>query len=309
MPGIGIILNPHSSSNRRNPERIRRLAFIVGDKGSCHATQDVLDVPQIAREFQARGIDILGISGGDGTIHHTISTFIEVYGDRPVPMIALLRGGTMNNVANAVGVRGMPESILSNLIVKYHEGAAFRQTEVHTLCINGKHGFLFGNGLATRFIEEYIRCGEGGALKAGWLMARSILGCLLHHPFILRMARRFDAKVTVDGVEWPFKNYVVLDAGTVEPFGLGFKPFYRAREREGHFHMIGFSMTPRRIVATLFPIWLGRPTGSEHYLEDLAREVVIETPEPQAYMVDGEICPPTPRVTLTCGPRLHMIVA
>lgn len=309
MAGIGIILNPHSSSNRRNPERIRHLAFIVGDKGSCHATQDVLDVQQIAGEFKERCIDILGISGGDGTIHHTLSTFIEVYGAQPLPNIALLRGGTMNNVAFAVGVKGTPESILSNLIVKYHEGASFQSTEVHCLCINGKYGFLFGNGMVSRFIEEYIRRGEGGAVKAGMLMAQGIVSCLINSGFMLEMARRFDAKVTVDGQVWPFKNYVVLDAGTIKPFGLGFKPFYRCREKPDHFHMIGFSMTPRKIIYGLLPVWLGRPTGSEHYLEAVAREVVIALAEPQIYMVDGEINGPTDRIVLTCGPRLTMVVA
>lgn len=309
MSGIGIILNPHSSSNRRNPERIRRLAFIVGDKGSCHATQDVLDVHQIAHEFKSRGIDILGISGGDGTIHHTLSTFIEVYGEQPLPTIALLRGGTMNNVAGSIGVHGTPEAILSNLIVKYHEGAPFQYAERHCLCINGKHGFLFGNGMVTRIIEEYIRRGEGGVPKAGVIMAQGIIGCLMNNDFMLRMGRRFDAKVTVDGVEWPYKNYVVIDAGTVETFGMGFKPFYRCLEKPGHFHVIGLSMTPRRIVYGLIPILLGRPTGSEHYLEAIAREVVIETPEPQDYMVDGEIWPATNRITLTCGPRLTLIIS
>lgn len=309
MSGIGIVLNPHSSSNRRNPERIRRLAFIVGDKGSCHATQDVLDVQQIAHEFKSREIDILGISGGDGTIHHAVSAFIDVYGAQPLPTIALLRGGTMNNVAMAVGVRGSPESILSNLIVKYHEGGPFQYADVHCLCINGKHGFLFGNGMVSRIIEEYIRRGAGGPSRAGVLMAEGIFGCLTNNRFMRQMARRFDARVTVDGVEWPYKNYVVVDAGTVEPFGLGFKPFYRCREKPGHFHVIGLSMTPRKIVYGLFPVLLGRPTGSEHYLEAVAKEVVIELDESQHYMVDGELWPATDRITLTCGPKLTMIVS
>lgn len=309
MPGIGIILNPHSSSNRRHPERIRRLAFIVGDKGSCHATQDVLDVQQIAQEFKARAIDVLGISGGDGTIHHTLSTFLGAYGEHPLPAVALLRGGTMNNVAGAVGVRGTPESILSNLIVKYHGGTPFQSTEVHCLQVNGKYGFLFGNGLAANFIAEYIRRGEGGAVKAAWLLARGMAACLGNRRWGCELARRFDATVTVDGTPWPFKNYVVLEAGTIESIGLGFHPFHLARRHPNAFHMVGFSMSPRKVILHQLPIWFGRRAPSDHYLETAAREVAMTFAQPMPYMVDGELYPAAERLTLRCGPKLTMIVA
>ncbi|HPM41898.1 MAG TPA: sphingosine kinase, partial [bacterium] len=69
MSGIGIILNPHSRSNRKNPERIKQLGFIVGDRGSCHATETLDQVRDLAREFRNRGVEVLGISGGDGTNH------------------------------------------------------------------------------------------------------------------------------------------------------------------------------------------------------------------------------------------------
>ncbi|MBI2346541.1 MAG: hypothetical protein HYV03_06630 [Deltaproteobacteria bacterium] len=308
MPGIGIILNPHSSANRRHPERVRRLAFIVGDKGSCHTTQDVLDIEAIAKEFKERAIDILGISGGDGTIHHTISTFLAVYAARPLPSVALLRGGTMNNVANDIGVRGTPESILSNLILKYHGGAGFQTTSVHCLTVNGRHGFLFGNGLVARFIEEYIRRGEGGGLKAAWLLARGMTSCLLNSRWACELARRFDAKVTVDGTTWPFRNYVVIEAGTVQSFGLGFKPFYFARKEPGRFHVAGFSMTPRKVILHQLPIWIGRKARSENYLEASACDVTIELAEPMPYMIDGEILPPTDSLRIACGPALTMIV-
>ena len=109
MAGIGIILNPKARSYKHNPGRMERLGFIVGDKASCHATQDVLDVEALAKEFKEKEIEILGISGGDGTNHVTLTTFINVYGDKPLPKVAFLRGGTMNNVANALGVKGLPE--------------------------------------------------------------------------------------------------------------------------------------------------------------------------------------------------------
>lgn len=93
MPGIGVVLNPYSRSNRKNPWRAEELGFIVGDKGSCHATHSIEDVEILAGQFKERQIEVLGLSGGDGTYQKTLTTFVKVYGAAPLPKIALLGGG------------------------------------------------------------------------------------------------------------------------------------------------------------------------------------------------------------------------
>ncbi|MBI4124930.1 MAG: sphingosine kinase, partial [Deltaproteobacteria bacterium] len=85
MAGIGVILNPYSRSNRKNPERAEELGFIVGDKGSCYATHSIEDVKKLAREFKSRSIDIIGIAGGDGTYQKTLTVLVHVYGRDPLP--------------------------------------------------------------------------------------------------------------------------------------------------------------------------------------------------------------------------------
>ena len=308
MAGIGIILNPHSRSYKHNPERMDRLGFIVGDKASCHATHDVLDVEALAREFKEKDIEILGISGGDGTNHVTLTTFIRVYGDKPLPKIAFLRGGTMNNITNALGIQGLPEKILANLIFKYHAGVEFKTTEVDMMRINGKYGFLWGMGLVSRFIEEYYNTQKKTPFNAGKLLVKCFFSALFHSGYILRLAERFDAKVTADGRVWPFKNYVSLYSGTIETFGLHFDPFYRAREKPGHFHLIGISGTPRHILFGFPWIFLRKKVPSEHCYEDIANEVTIELSEPMSYQVDGDIQPATDRIEIKTGPRLTAII-
>jgi diacylglycerol kinase (ATP) len=308
MSGIGVVLNPHSRSNRLNPERAERLSFIVGDKGSCHATQDVPDLKEVAEEFAQREIEILCISGGDGTIHHSLSAVIETYGDRPLPRIAFLRGGTVNNVANAIGMNGTPEAILSRLIVGYHKATPLETTPLHCLEIEGQYGFLFGNGFACTFIEEYIRLGEGGGSNLSRLISRQILSAIFNTPFIHEHNRRYDADVTVDGKIWPFKNYTALSISTVEPCGIGFRPYHRAREKPDHFHAIGYSLTPCQLLAESIRVWLGKMDGSENRLDAVAKEVVIVTGEPMTYTIDGEIYPPTSHLTIRCGPALNVVI-
>ena len=69
MPGIGIINNPHSRKNRKHPERMVSLGQIVGSEGKSVATQEILDIHEMARLYKEREIDILGINGGDGSNH------------------------------------------------------------------------------------------------------------------------------------------------------------------------------------------------------------------------------------------------
>ena len=46
MPGIGIVNNPHSRKNRKHPERMESLGYIVGTKGQSVATRQIEDIQE-----------------------------------------------------------------------------------------------------------------------------------------------------------------------------------------------------------------------------------------------------------------------
>lgn len=307
MPGIGIILNPHSRSNRQNPERIKRLGFIVGDKGSCKLTNDICDIPEIVHEFHERKIDILGISGGDGTNHCTLTTFINEYKETPLPKIAFLRGGTMNAIANALGIHGSPEQILSTLILKYHEDAEFETTEVDLLNVNGKYGFIFGNGLISRFIELYYK-NKGGTASAFWLLLRVVFGHLINSRLACELCERYDAEIVADGSELGFKNYAFITAGTMDHFSFGIRPLYAARSRPGFFQLLGCSGTPRACALSIPRLLIRKSSRPETCRDVMAKEVVIKTNEPMTYMVDGDMQGAADTIHLKTGPRLTVII-
>lgn len=310
MPGIGIILNPHSRANIKRPERIKRLGFIVGDKGSCHATQDVLDVENLAREFKEREIDVLGISGGDGTNHVTLTTFINEYGDKPLPLIAFLRGGTMNNLANTIGVKGSPERILSNLILKYHEDEPFQTTEVNMLKINDTYGFILGMGLASRFIDAFNNSEKKPSpMRALTLLSKTMISSVFNSKLAAKMCERFDARVLLDGKEMPFRNYIMLFAGTMETIGFNFRPLYRSREVPGEFQFVGISATPRHLLFNFPRAFLAKPSRSPNFLDEKGKEMVIELEKPTSYVIDGDVRPATNRIEISIGPRITCIVS
>src|SRR5215471_13326780 len=104
VPGIGLITNPRSRVNLRDPGRPRRLSYLIGSHGQAEATRTLDDLYRVCEEFRKERIDVLGISGGDGTLHHTLTAMIRTYGsDQSLPPIAILRGGTMNTIARSFG--------------------------------------------------------------------------------------------------------------------------------------------------------------------------------------------------------------
>lgn len=311
MPGIGIILNPYSRSNKKNPDRIKRMGFIVGDKGSCHLTETLDQVRELAYEFKEKKIDILGISGGDGTNHKTLTEFLAVYGDEPLPRIAFLRGGTMNNLANQLGILGAPEKVLSNLILKYHENEPFRETKINMIKVNGLYGFLFGMGLISRFIDVYQNV-EGGPtpLRAARLLTQAMLSSIFNGKFAQHLCERFDAKITVDGEPMPFKNYMMIFSGTMETLGFNFRPLYRANTSEGKFQTVAISATGRQLLTTFPNALLARPSNSEHYADEMGSHVVLELEKPMSYTIDGDAPESTSdKIDITTGPLLTCIVS
>ncbi len=306
MPGIGIILNPHSKKHKKDPDRMERLAFIVGDKGSCKQTTDMGDLRRVAEEFKTRDIEILGIGGGDGTNHVTLTAFLKVYGEKPLPKITFLRGGTLNTLATACGIKGSPEKILSNLIYKYHEDEPFQIKEMDIMEINGDYGFIFGTGVIYRFMHAYYENGSPSPLHAGYTLTRAISSALFNGEFSRKLFERYAAEVTVDGKKWPFKNYSALYAGAVNQLGLGFKVFHYSTEPK-KFHAIGFSLPARNVLRYVPAMALGKPTGCDELIEQAASEMILKFEEPQPYTIDGDMLSPASEIIVRNGPRLKII--
>jgi diacylglycerol kinase family enzyme len=98
VSGIGVVFNPKSRHNVRDPRAASRLARTLGDSGVVREARSIDELYRIAEDFRRDDIDVLAISGGDGTNHVTLTGFIDVYGGATMPQVALLRGGTMNTV-------------------------------------------------------------------------------------------------------------------------------------------------------------------------------------------------------------------
>jgi hypothetical protein len=330
LAGIGIICNPRSGRNQRNPHAAHRLASVLGDHGVVREARSLEELYRVAEDFRKLDIDILGISGGDGTNSVTITGFLDVYAGSALPQIALLRAGTVNTVANSIGVqRGRPEDVLGQLLRAYLSRASRPLDEVarHVICLRGensrrvsehprmpalasKYGFLFGTGVVYGYLAEYYAAGPPSSMVAAKTLLRAIGSTIVRGPMIRRMAEPFHGSVELDdGTVWEERDYLAVAGGTIDEIGLNFRPFYRSVERPGAFHLLGIYTSPLGFVSQLGRVWSARPMRPGHTHEALAKHALVRSSKsPLKYMVDGDLHECDGPLDVSIGPVVRIVV-
>lgn len=311
MGGIGVVLNPRSKQNLRDPRAAYRLARVLGDHGVVRTAQSRDDLARIAEDFRKLQVDVLGISGGDGTNYVTITGFLEVYAGEPLPPLAFLRGGTFNTVANAVGIpRGGPDGLLARLISRYARRGRepLQWVERHVMRIGDHYGFIFGTGAIYGFIAEYNRAPERSPLWAAELLLRAAGKVALGEP--TPVAQRWQGRVTFeDGEDFPDRDYLAIGASTVDQIGLGFSAFYRSSAEPGCFQILGIHSTALGFVRKLPDIWRAMPLGEDLTYDRLTRRAVLEAREGVVrYMCDGDVHEHPGPLIVETGPRVRILV-
>ncbi len=314
MAGIGVVLNPRSRRNLGDPGAATRLARTLGDHGVVREARSRDELHDIAADFKRFGIDILGISGGDGTNHVTLTGFIEVYKGIALPRVAFLRGGTMNTVANSLGVqRGRPEGLLERLIQAYVEEKTKPLANVRRRVMNigGQYGFIFGTGIVCGYMSEYYAGGTPSAVVGAKTVIRGIGSAIVQGEMIRRMAEPFRGKVVLaDGTTWEERDYLSVAAGTVDQIGLNFRPFYRCLERSDAFHLLGIKTTALGFAGQLPRVWQGKPMRDGCTEEAVtARAAVLSSGKTTRYMIDGDLHDGPPELEISMGPRVEIVVA
>src|SRR3954471_8555566 len=134
---IGVITNPNSRKNRNRPDRAARLQRIVGSLGEVHETSSVESIKPVLRDFLRKRARYWVADGGDGAPHWMLRMGMEVLqedefvGDSlTLPMTLPTKGGTIDFVANNVGIEGDAEGILSTLRKTLEHGTTVEETEV-----------------------------------------------------------------------------------------------------------------------------------------------------------------------------------
>ena len=308
MSGIGVLSNPRSRKNRKNPRLTRRLGYLLGEKGDLQAPTDLDALAQVASRFRERDIDILCVNGGDGTLHTALTAMVGAYGDHPLPKVAVLKGGTMNTVAHGLGIRGSASEILHYVVRCYHAEEPMPTARRWLMAIDDQqYGFMFGNGLVARFLEAYYEGSEPSPTKALLLLARGAASVVVRGRLARWLSEPFYGTAEVDGHTWPLERWMSVAAGTVDDLGVGFRPFYKAPRHPGRLHALGLGCRPWDVVRNLPRIYRAQPIAAEGVFERVGTELIIRSDEPINYMIDGDFHRGGQTLTVRTGPPVDII--
>jgi hypothetical protein len=313
MPGIGIILNRNAGKRRPfGGQSGVKLGYIVGDPTSCVTTDSVSEIDGVAERFRERDIEILAIGGGDGSNHHVLTAFARIYGDRPLPWVAFLRGGTHNACARSIGVKGTPESILERIVRRYHGSGWIDTTSRSLLRVDDgtsvRYGFTICTGFLYRFFHQMHLDQCDTPAKVALLIASLFTSYISGNGRVNRLFCERAGRITLGGVPlaWHANNGVA--ASTMEQVGLGFKPFSRANETAHTFHALAFRIQPIRFARISWDLLMGRLENHREHLSTVVDRLVVEAPEPINYALDGDLFKGGCRLEVGLGPRLRLVL-
>jgi len=313
MSSIGVLINPHSGSNRRLPKgRLDGLREIFAERGVVIETQSKEEVPGALEQFRRCGVDVLAVSGGDGTIRNALSTYFNMFGGEP-PIFVPLRGGTMNMVAGDVGsgkdqfkvaqkLKGMLEApsplpVTRRGMLKVID--ANRDAPIYCFCL--VEGFL------CRLLESYYRRGAGTA-AALRIISSAVINALFSPQSPIFQETR--SRVCIDDNEMEHEGHLMIIASSIRRMALGFTPFTSPPAPGVTLNFIRVRSPYLKAAAwrLLQHLYLGvdsHPNGT--FTNTTARKVEVEGVE--SYAVDGEIINNGRRsnIEIHAGPTLRVI--
>jgi diacylglycerol kinase (ATP) len=294
---VGLISNPNSGRNRTH---LRAIAHIVAKHPRVHhcPTAGPADVPAAVATLAAKGVAVLAINGGDGTVARVLTHLLEDAPFETLPLIALLPGGTTNMNAGDVGLRGGLVKAVSRLCRwaddERIEGRLLRRAILRLDPGVGQPaacGMFFGTGAIIHGIE-YCRArihtkGIASEIGPGLAMARTMWG-------ITRGDRRFARPVGVsvafgNAPPGPAEDMLILLVSSLERLFLGMRPYWGEEDAPLHVSMIRAGAP--RLLRSLPALLCGKPgphTGlaAGYQSRNVARiGLTLDGP----YTLDGEM--------------------
>ncbi|MGE5186672.1 MAG: diacylglycerol/lipid kinase family protein [Acidobacteriota bacterium] len=295
--------------------------------GGVRVTGSLAEARQTIRAEIRRGVDLVVLAGGDGTVVMGLTLIGEACrgAGRPEPAIAILRLGTGNAIADVVGAS---DDVVEDL-ERLGRGAGTRRT-VPLIEVLGVRAPFVGMGVDALLLEDH----EAVARVVDRVpVARRLIGNGARYALAvgLRSLPRFAAgarpRATVTNVGAPaiemgrtgptgriepagsvlWSGECTLVAGATIPFfGFGLKMFAFAGARQGMFHL-------RCGDAGLFEIMRSTPAAfrgeyfSEHVTDFLCDRVAIELDRETAIEAGGELLGRRDRVELALGRPITMV--
>ena len=304
-PVIGVILNPNAAG-ARSPTLATRLRTLVQGIGQVIETRQPGELGTAVERFHGAGCDVIATCGGDGTNQLTISEVVRRYGKEHMPRFAFLRGGTINTTAKNLGILGAPADILERIVARLKNGHPPIEIGQDLIEVNDQYGFLLAAGMGARFIERYYDGPGPGMTWASILALRTLGSSLIQGRFARSLFTSVPCTLVADGERLPLEEVRLLLASVIPDVGIGMKVTWQANLQPNRFHLIASSIPTTGMALQIHRVVQGQPLAGKPHVDRLVRELDVEFPTPETYVLDGELFR-TRHLRIRVGPRLWIL--
>jgi diacylglycerol kinase family enzyme len=338
---IGVITNPNSRKNKGKPDRAQRLQTIVGDLGEVHETHSLDSIKPVLRDFLRKRARYWVADGGDGALHWMLRMGMEVLQEEEfagkaltMPLTMPTNGGTIDFIANNVGIKGDAEGLLASLRGQIESGRRIEETEVDSIVIDGiertpdgarpfrTYGFaVAAGGIGQRFFAKYYEHADPNRKTIMKVVARALMsmpmavtplgrlpGLAGLGSYASDMFRATPARVTLDGMVLPGDEFTGIHVASMSINLGGVLKFFAKADQPGLMNAIVGTPSPWSIVRNLPRMARGVEMIGREILDRPCREMTIESVggEMLEPVIDGEYYRNIERITLHVGPRVRI---
>lgn len=273
---VHVIVNPASGADRPILKTLNSIFKDHGIEWEMLVTKDAGDATRFAREAAARGVDVVAVYGGDGTVREVTTGLL----DTDVPIL-ILPGGTANAMALALGI---PTDLAAAASMLACGDCTVRQVDIGVM---NDECFLIGIGIGI----------PGEMAETADREAKDRLGVLAY--FIsslqaLRNAATVKYRVTLDGktFETDGVSCVILNAGQFGIPGVTIAPSIDMSDSK--LDLLVFKSKSLPALVSLAASVVRQDEQAAPYDLYQGREIAVEPAPLQPVQVDGEVLPPGP---------------
>lgn len=337
---IGVITNPNSRKNRNRPNRAARLQQIVGDRGEVRQTESLDSIKPVLREFLRKRARYWVADGGDGALHWMVRMGMEVLQEDEfvgqslrLPLTMPTKGGTIDFVANNVGIEGNAEGLLATLRRHIEAGRTVEETEVDSMVVDGvqlldgvetpfrTYGFASAaGGIGQRFYSKYYAAEDPNPRTIVKVIANTVLSMPVAltplgklplgklSSYAKDMFAPTKCSILLDGMRLPGEEFTGVHIASMS-INLGnVLRFFGKADRPGLMNAIVGTPTPWGVVRNLPRMARGDEMVGPDILDRPCREMTLEATggELMAPIIDGEYYRNVKRMTFRVGPRVRI---
>lgn len=314
-----ILMNPSSARTSKHGHALEKAA--AATPGVLFELLDNFEnLSKQLRELAKEDIDLLIISGGDGTVQGIISTMVEDRIFKKLPRILILPHGTTNMTAADIGFRpNNPERLLEAVS---RQGFIARATNVKTrssVRVEGlvgmppQHGYFFGCGAVTRATlmcqTDVHGLGLKGHFATGATLAYSLFKAIFSKDESNRerINQPTELHVSADGKPFGATQNLLFLVTSLNKLILGCKPFWNQQGKGLHATIIGFPITS--VLRNTRHVMFGgntRDLDPTKYISRTARKITLKADT--QIILDGELYDVgSDGLTISPGPELEFI--